>query len=176
MKYLTLVVLLAGCDASGDTPMRLILPGMAMPVPFEAYGTHPHLGSVLQAPPEGTVPMGTMPYPYARDDKVRPGLELHNPLASSGTAELPRAKRIYETYCMVCHGPAGEGDGPIIGRFPNPPSFLAQPARALPDGQIFHIITQGRGLMASYAAQVRPEDRWRLVLYIRWLQRTGGGA
>ncbi|HNA07430.1 MAG TPA: cytochrome c, partial [Leptospiraceae bacterium] len=35
-----------------------------------------------------------------------------------------------------------------------------------------HIITMGRGLMASYAAQIEPDDRWKIILYIRKLQEA----
>jgi hypothetical protein len=43
-----------------------------------------------------------------------------------------------------------------------------------PDGRIFHVITRGQGLMASYAVQVLPEDRWAVILHVRTIQRAGG--
>jgi mono/diheme cytochrome c family protein len=75
--------------------------------------------------------------------------------------------------CAVCHGPGGQGDGPIIGRFPNPPSLLAARAKGLPDGRVVHVIARGQGIMPSHAAQVLPEDRWRVVLHLRRLQEGG---
>ena len=44
------------------------------------------------------------------------------------------------------------------------------------DGQLFHVMTRGQGIMVSYAVQVGPEDRWRMVHYIRNLQGTWVGA
>ena len=83
---------------------------------------------------------------------------------------MQRGRKVYETICIVCHGPQGQGDGPIIGRFPNPPSLQADRARALPDGQVFHIVTRGQGIMPSHGAQVLPDDRWRVILYLRQIQ------
>jgi mono/diheme cytochrome c family protein len=47
---------------------------------------------------------------------------------------------------------------------------LAEHARGLADGQIFHIVTHGQGLMPAHGSQVAQEDRWKIVHYIRSLQ------
>ncbi|MBI3484584.1 MAG: cytochrome c, partial [Acidobacteria bacterium] len=39
------------------------------------------------------------------------------------------------------------------------------------DGQIFHIVTYGQKNMASYATQVSRDDRWKVILYVRSLQK-----
>jgi hypothetical protein len=49
---------------------------------------------------------------------------------------------------------------------------MAAHARGLAEGQIFHIITRGQGIMPSHAVQVLPEDRWRVVLYLSQMQGT----
>jgi hypothetical protein len=54
--------------------------------------------------------------------------------------------------------------------YPPPPSLLADNARRIKDGQIFHIITYGQNNMPSYAAQVSVEDRWRAIVFVRSLQ------
>jgi hypothetical protein len=48
-------------------------------------------------------------------------------------------------------------------------------ARKLKDGEIYHTITLGFGSMGAHGAQIRPEDRWMLVLYIRGLQDDAHG-
>jgi hypothetical protein len=35
------------------------------------------------------------------------------------------------------------------------------------------VIARGQGIMPPHAAQVLPEDRWRVVLYLRELQVGG---
>jgi hypothetical protein len=44
------------------------------------------------------------------------------------------------------------------------------PLREVPVGYYFEVITKGYGGMPSYAAQIAPEDRWRIIAYIRTLQ------
>lgn len=165
---------LVGCSAEGDRPGYEFLPGMVRSGTVHAFDVDPIAGRgpALRVPPEGTVPVGWVPFPYGPgpDEAKRAGLELANPFDAS-PENLERGKRVFGSVCFVCHGMRGEGDGPIIGRFPNPPSLLATRARSLPDGQIFHIITRGQGIMPSHAIQVRPDDRWRVILYLRQLQR-----
>lgn len=167
------VVTLAGCSAEGDRPGMTFLPDMVDSAVVHAYDPSKvtRNGASLLLPPEGTVEVERLPFAYGPgpEEARRAGLELHNPFVASPET-LARGKQVYDTICTVCHGPKGEGDGPIIGRFPNPPSFLAAHARALPDGQIVHIVSRGQGIMPSHAAQVLLEDRWRVVLYLRRLQ------
>lgn len=163
--------LLMGCNADGERSMLLILPGMAESVPYNAYDPNPVTGQTLLYPPEGTVPYGAaMPdFGPGREEAERAGRELTNPFVAN-TDTLASGQRTFEHFCLVCHGPRGEGDGPIIGRFPNPPSLVAPRARELPDGHLFHVISNGQGLMASYSAQIPPDERWKLILYVRTLQ------
>ena len=165
------LILASACNADGERSMLLILPGMAESVPYDAYDPNPVTGQTLLHPPEGTVPYGeAMPaFEPGREEAERAGRELVNPVPSS-EGNLIAGQKTYERFCLVCHGVQGEGDGPIIGRFPNPPSLTAPRARELPDGHIFHVISHGQGLMASYSAQIPPEDRWKLILYVRTLQ------
>lgn len=162
-----------GCGAGPDRPGMTVFPDMMTSVPYDAYDANPVLpgGITLMLPPDGTVPLEGAPFPYGPEEveAERAGRELVNPLAGDA-ADLARGQYVFESACSVCHGPGGEGDGPVIGRFPNPPSLLSERTRAFADGRIYHVISRGQGLMPSYAAQVLPADRWRLVLYIRSLQ------
>jgi mono/diheme cytochrome c family protein len=170
---------LLGCSAEGDRPGYEFLPGMVRSGTVHAYDTDPvtKSGPALRLPPEGTVPVGWTAFAYgpAPEEAKRAGLELANPFSPT-PEHLARGKQVFDSICFVCHGPRGEGDGPIIGRFPNPPSLLALHARTLRDGQIYHIITRGQGIMPSHAAQVRPDDRWRAILWVRQLQRSASEA
>lgn len=86
-------------------------------------------------------------------------------------ALLRRGQERYTIYCMPCHSPVGDGDGPIVRRgFPHPPSYHEPRLREAPDRHFFDVITQGHGVMYSYADRVTPEDRWAIVAYIRALQ------
>ena len=152
---------------------------MAYSVAFETNGINPTMPDrrTEQRPPTGTIPRGLMPLHYTAspEDALRAGEELHNPIAHDDAAALARGKDRFDTFCIPCHGPGGAGDGVVARRgFPPPPSLLADHAKGLKDGNIFHIISYGQRTMGSYAAQVEREDRWKLVNYVRSLQRGGG--
>jgi mono/diheme cytochrome c family protein len=84
---------------------------------------------------------------------------------------LTRGRERFDIYCAVCHGPSGNGDGMIVQRgFPRPPSFHEERLRAAPIGHFVDVITNGYGVMYSYASRVAPEDRWAIAAYIRALQ------
>jgi mono/diheme cytochrome c family protein len=77
---------------------------------------------------------------------------------------------MYERVCIICHGPNGDGQGQMYTSelYPFPPASLVnKKVNELPDGQIFHTITYGYGVMGAHANIVRPDDRWKIVLYIR---------
>jgi mono/diheme cytochrome c family protein len=85
--------------------------------------------------------------------------------------DLDRGRERFNIYCTPCHDYTGSGHGMIVQRgFPAPPSYHIDRLRQAPVGHFFDVITNGSGTMYSYAARVSPEDRWRIVAYIRALQ------
>ena len=96
------------------------------------------------------------------------------------TDEMMRSGReSYNIHCAVCHGRSGDGNGPVSvralpleqGTWVPPTSIHAEHVREQPVGQLFHTITNGVRKMPGYADQIRPADRWAIVLYLRALQR-----
>jgi mono/diheme cytochrome c family protein len=86
-------------------------------------------------------------------------------------ADLNRGRERYNIYCAPCHDVTGSGRGMIVLRgFPQPPSFHIDRLRQAPPGHYFDVMTNGLGVMYSYAARVSSEDRWRIAAYIRALQ------
>jgi mono/diheme cytochrome c family protein len=84
---------------------------------------------------------------------------------------VDRGQDRFNIYCIVCHGPTGNGDGMIVRRgFPKPPTYHDDRLRNAPVGHFFDVMTNGWGRMNSYAAQISPADRWAIVAYIRALQ------
>jgi mono/diheme cytochrome c family protein len=88
------------------------------------------------------------------------------------TAELlKRGQERYDIYCSPCHGRVGDGQGMVVQRgFQPPPSYHVERLVESPDGHFFDVITNGFGVMASYASRVAPADRWAITAYIRALQ------
>lgn len=99
-------------------------------------------------------------------------------MASPTPAQMTRAEGLFDRNCMVCHGPTGHGNGPIIG----PKKFLYAPNLMLPitvnrtDGYIYAMIRMGRGLMPAYGERLDNEDRWLVVAYVRKLQQDAASG
>ena len=128
-------------------------------------------GMTQQMPVAGTIPRGFQPFRYGAtlEEAVRAGNELSNPFHPT-PENLARGRYVFTNQCAVCHGTSGNGDGPIVPPYPNPPSYNTDKARSMPDGAMFHVITMGLNKMPPHAAQVTPNNRWKVILYIRQLQ------
>ncbi|MFQ5627575.1 MAG: c-type cytochrome [bacterium] len=152
-------------------------PDMARSVAYKAQSPNPFFASgfTQQAPVESTIARGYLPFRYGAsvEESIRAGDELKSPFDAENPADLKRGQHLYQTFCQVCHGAGGAGDGPVARRgFPPPPSLLLDNARNMQDGQIFHIITFGFKNMPAYAAQIERADRWHVIAYIRKLQEN----
>ena len=123
----------------------------------------------MRTPVEGTVARGFLPYPYLGVDQ--PKEYLSNPLLPT-MENLKLGKRKFLTFCSPCHGNFGDGDSRLRGQFPNPPSLHSERIRNFEDGHIYHIITNGKNIMPSYAAQISRGERWAIINYIRVLQKA----
>jgi mono/diheme cytochrome c family protein len=160
---LIMIFLFAGCRH--EKPNVIYMPDMVYSPALKAQKE----GS-MRMPVQGTVPRDFKPYAFAKDAEAA-GRELRNPLRPT-QAVLARGQHVFNTNCAVCHGPAGEGDGYIVPKFPRPPSLQSDKVRAWPDGRIYHVISMGQNLMPSYASQISSGDRWAAIQYIRVLQRS----
>ena len=160
-----ILMTVSGCKYSkkGFTYM----PDMAFSPAVKAQKDAP--GSML-TPPAGTIARGYRPYPFTKDQPDQAAKALKNPLSRT-PAVILKGQALFNVYCIVCHGQFGEGDGPIIPKFPKPLSLQTERVRDFPDGRIFHVMTMGQNLMPSYASQVEPEERWAVVHYVRELYR-----
>ncbi len=77
---------------------------------------------------------------------------------------------LYQNYCAVCHGTAGDAKGPVSSRV-GAPSLLTGRARAYSDGYLYSIVRYGRGVMPRYGDKIYlPSDRWAVVNHLRKLQ------
>jgi len=161
------------------TGLQFPYPNMTESVAYEAYSPNDltsHKSSMIHSP-KGTVARGHLPFPYPAgfDQAEKAGRELSSPFSKLSSEErqekvLPRGKELYNNFCMVCHGETGKGDGPVVPRYPGPPSFLDARLKGYSQGRIFHVITYGHGLMSSYSAQIKQKDRWFITEYIKFLQ------
>ena len=125
----------------------------------------------MRMPAPLAVPRDFRRYPEAiRADKTL-AKGLVNPVALTKKS-LARGQDLYMTYCGVCHGERGMGNGTIIPKFAKPPALTSRKSREWSDGEFYHVITEGQNIMPGYANQLRPMERWAVVHYIRALQRA----
>jgi mono/diheme cytochrome c family protein len=86
-------------------------------------------------------------------------------------AVMARGRDRFDIFCAPCHGRTGHGDGMVVLRgYRRPPSLHQDRLRDAPAGHFFDVITNGFGAMPDYATQVKAEDRWAIVAYVRALQ------
>lgn len=129
-------------------------------------------GSGIRALPAHTVARGTL-----REDALYYAGTLAD---GSMTSELPmpmtralllRGRERFDIFCSPCHGRLGDGRGMVVQRgYKQPSSYHDDRLRQVPVGYFFDVMTNGFGVMSSYAAQVPVEDRWAIAAYIRALQ------
>jgi mono/diheme cytochrome c family protein len=166
---LSALLLASACGGSGNHRAYEYMPDMARDPAYKAFAPNPATrdGLTLQHPVAGTIARGYYPFHYGSGEQeaVRAGLELRNPFHSTQRT-LDEGKALFQTYCMVCHGVAGRGDGPIAGKIPTPPSYVSDRLMQFPPGRIFYVISKGTGKMPSYATQLTADERWKIVTYV----------
>ncbi len=137
-------------------------------------------GRTLQQPPTGTIAWTKdgqfMPLHFTCKREEAKTVKLENPFKATDKAAMERGKWGYTTFCQPCHGESGVGDGPVSKK--GMPGFPINVGLApdYSDGHIFHIMTCGRGMMASYASQIDRDDRWKIILHLRELQKAAKGG
>jgi hypothetical protein len=54
-----------------------------------------------------------------------------------------------------------------------PSNLITDPVKSKPDGEYYHVITLGTlsGLMGAHGSQISPENRWKIIDYVRQLQK-----
>lgn len=142
---------------------------------FESYSENPYLptGTTQQAPVPGTVHRGTRPHP---EDAHEGGFPTAASAADTAEA-LARGEQLFTTFCTVCHGADGGGNGPVVLKgYPAPPSLATGNSRLMRDEELLQIVTTGRNNMPGYGAQIWREDRWKVVLWVRALQQKAPPA
>ena len=121
---------------------------------------------------EGTVDRGHLELDPGRTTGKAGTEYVANPLPRNEDV-FRRGHERYDIYCSPCHDRVGTGQGMIVQRgFKPPQTFHQDRLRAVADGYFVQVMTEGFGVMPSYAAQVPVDDRWSIAAWIRVLQRS----
>ncbi len=165
------VLVLSACSPTTEKTVIQYMPHMSNTPVLKSQRGYDGLGNgaSVMVPPEHTIARGHRPYRIETVDEA--AAKLTNPLPHDKVT-IARGQKIYNIYCIACHGPRGHGDGPVVNPFPIPKSLQSEDMLKWKDGHIFHVITKGQGVMPSYAQQIQEEDRWAVIHYVRVLQRA----
>src|ERR1700682_1048190 len=91
-----------------------------------------------------------------------------NPVKSTPVT-LARAKKVYGFDCAMCHGITGDGKGDLADSMKLKLRDYRDSAalKDLTDGELFFIITKGKGKMPDEGTRMKPEEIWNMVNYLR---------
>lgn len=148
MRWAVPVLLLVACDnRQAIHPPDPTLARMQDQPRIDPYGATP-----MREPPSGVVA-------YAEESDEPPKVD-------HALMDLGRAR--FETVCATCHGILGDGQS-MVGRAMRlrPPPSLHEPRiRSLPRKEKVRIMTDGYGLMPSYAWMLPTRERWAIAAYL----------
>ncbi len=115
--------------------------------------------------------------PPAADAAKPSSASRKNPVAP--TAEgLAGSKKMFGYDCAMCHGATGDGKGDMVESMKLTMKDWrdAQSLSAMTDGELYDIITKGKGKMTGEGDRLPPEKVWGMVNYVRALAKKGGAA
>ena len=147
------------------------MPNMYESVAYETYSESDAFrgGTEAQVPMAGTIKRGFEVYDL---ENTTAGYEASkantSPIDSTGV-DMDKAKALYDIYCAICHGTAGDGQGRLVKQ----EKFLGVPSykdRAITTGSVFHVETYGLNAMGSYANQLNAKERWMVAAYVMKLK------
>jgi mono/diheme cytochrome c family protein len=97
-----------------------------------------------------------------------------NPVKSSAEG-LAEARKVFGYDCEMCHGAKGDGKGDVVESMKLTMHDWRDPATLanMTDGEIFYIITKGKGKMMEEGERVPEKLRWNLVNLVRALAAKG---
>ncbi len=181
-------------DKFTHTPLE-ILPDMDQQAKVKAQQSNYFFadGSAARKPVAGTVPMGLhLPEKAAADGGHHAygfshGSDYYNTgvigdFYGDGFPEqikvdaalINLGRERYDIHCSRCHGESGNGAGVLskygianIFNFHTPAFTKPDDAAYRPNGQVFEVITKGKGLMGAYGANVSVRERWAIIAWLR---------
>jgi mono/diheme cytochrome c family protein len=107
--------------------------------------------------------------PPATQSKVPPEeAKRENPVKAT-PASIAEGKKAYTTQCAMCHGSDGDGKGDLATDMQLKLRDYRDPdaLKDITDGELFYILSKGKGDMPGEEDRMKPDQRWNLINYIR---------
>ena len=101
-----------------------------------------------------------------------------NPVKQPTPASLAHIKKLYGYDCAMCHGAKGDGQGDLADSMKLKLKDWRETAalKDLTDGELFYIIGKGRGQMPAGSEQMKPDEIWTMVIYVRSFSEKGAAT
>ena len=164
-------------------PGRVYMPDMAYSRAYEAYAPNnlKQEGiNYINHPVDGTIRRGDLfAYTLLNDSNgYRMSTGVKSPLATLDTTQMLEAQRLYSINCAICHGANLDAQGPLAvsGKVGGIANLKLDQYIKQAEGQMYHVVTYGKGNMGSYAAQLDKKQRWMVVQYVKSEQTKGSAA
>jgi len=115
--------------------------------------------------------------PPAADAAKPATADRKNPVAPTPEG-LSAAKKMFGYDCAMCHGAAGDGKGDMVESMKLTMKDWRDPQSlsAMKDGELYEIITKGKGKMTGEGDRLPPDKVWNMVNYVRALAKKGGAT
>lgn len=164
-------------------PGRIYMPDMTYSRAYEAYAPN-NLKSeginYIPSPVEGTIKRGDLfPYTLPNDSNgYKQSALVKDPLPPLDSAGLIEAQRLFNVNCAICHGNNLDAQGPMAtsGKIGGIANLKLEQYVNEPIGQMFHVVTYGKGNMGSYASQLEKKQRWMVVQYVKSQQQVSASS
>lgn len=116
-------------------------------------------------------PAATEEYKISQAD-----IDKKNPVKPSPEG-LAAARKTYTYDCAMCHGPKGNGKGDIVESMKLTMHDWREAAtlEGKTDGEIFYIITKGKGKMTGEGDRLPETMRWNIVNLVRSYSKKDAG-
>ena len=92
-------------------------------------------------------------------------------LFSIGCGRNERMDLLYAQRCLGCHGPSGQGDGPVAASLPVAVPDFRNTVEKKSTLQIRRAISEGRGMMPAFDPALRQAEITDMVQMVRFLSR-----
>lgn len=91
-----------------------------------------------------------------------------NPVPSTPEG-LAEARRFFKYQCTMCHGENGDGKGDLVETMKLKMNDWreASSLEGRTDGELYFILTNGRGAMIGQGDRTKEEMRWKLINLVR---------
>lgn len=93
-----------------------------------------------------------------------------NPLKNDASA-VADGKKLFSSQCYLCHGKDGDGKGELAQdmKLTLRDYHDAAALKGMSDGDLFYILSKGKGDMPGQDDRLTETQRWHLIVYIRSL-------